>query len=147
MKENKTKKIDEQDFTFYQLNPFKANRLLIKLVKIAGPALGSLANSKDVKGVQDLMNADIDAKSLLDSICEKLDEDQIELMFKELLSQVHCSGVGELSKEANCDAVFKGKISLMYKVVFAALEAQFGDFFGANGVFAGLKVQGSKPAK
>ncbi|MCK5127628.1 MAG: hypothetical protein KAR42_15330 [candidate division Zixibacteria bacterium] len=147
MKENKTKTIDGQDFTFFQLNPFKANRLLIKLVKIAGPALGSLANSKDVNGVQDLMDADIDAKGLLDSICEKLDEDEIEEMFKKLLSQVHCSEVGELSNESHCDTVFKGKISLMYKVVFAALEAQFGDFFGANGVFAGLKVQGSKQGK
>ena len=147
MRENKTKTIDGEDFTFYQLNPFKANRLLIKLVKIAGPALGSLANSKDVKGVQGLMDSDFDAKALLDSLCDKLDEDQVDSIFKELLSQVHHSGEGSLEKEAACDVFFKGKINLMYKVVFAALEAQFGDFFGANGVFAGLKVQGLKQGK
>ena len=126
------KTIDEREYQFGLLNPFKANKLLIKLTKILGPALGSMSKGGDVKSIMDM-----DLSEVMEGLCSRLDEDQIESIMITLFDQVLCDG--DKMTESFVATEFKGSLNTLYKVTFAALEVQFGDFFGGKGVLAGLK--------
>ena len=143
-KEAVTKEIDGRNYTFGILGPFKAHRLLVKLIKIVGPAMAGL-DVGDGKSIKDL---DIDIGSIVTGLTTALDENETEQIILTLGEQIICEGKN-LTKD-NIDALFTGDILSLYKVVAAALEVQFGDFFGEGGVFAGAKgllVNSSSPAK
>ena len=126
------KQIDDKEYQFGLLNPFKANKLLIKLTKILGPALGSMSKGGDVESIMDM-----DLSEVMEGLCSRLDEDQIESIMIALFEQVLCDG--DKMTQSFVETEFKGSLNTLYKVMFAALEVQFGDFFAGNGVLAGLK--------
>ena len=135
-KEAVKKEIDDKKYTIGYLNPFVALRLKNKILKMVAPALGGIKGGS-------LQDAEIDIKMIVDGIVEHLDENQIEEIFKTLFSQVLCDG-NRLTDEY-VEVNYKGELNHLYKVVFAALEVQFGDFFDGNGALAGLK--GKLPLK
>ena len=126
------KNIDGKEYQFGLLNPFKANKLLIKLTKIIGPALGSMTKGGDVESIMDM-----DLSEVMEGLCSRLDEDQLETIMITLFEQVICEG--DSMSQSFVETEFKGSLNTLYKVAFAALEVQFGDFFGGKGVLAGLK--------
>ena len=99
-------------------------------------------------GVESIKDANIDIEKVVTGLTTALDENETEKIILVLGEQIICNGK-KLTKEV-IDTEFCGDILSLYKVVAAALEVQFGDFFGEGGVFAGAKgllEKSSTPAK
>ena len=127
MREPVKKTIDGEQYTFCQLPARKNMKLLTRILKIVGPALGGAVSGGDVESIMDL---DIDPGAIISQLCSRLDENEVEYIIDSLLSQVLCAGKGEVSKVF--DQHFGGRLPHMFKVVAAALEVEYGDFFGGK---------------
>ena len=139
MRENQTKTIDGEEYTFYQLGAVASNKLLWRLKRIVGPSLAALFNNANGEGLDALLNSDIDYEEILNGFYERATEAEVDYVTQKLLSQVCHSGDGEISK---CiDSHFKGRLSLMYKVLWEALKHEYSDFLGEGGIVASLKLK------
>ena len=144
MKNEDERIIDDETYTFYQMGAIKSHSLLLKIVKIVGPAFGEMVDSTDKDGtgkdgIEGLLDADIDMTAVMEGLFERADESTVLKIITTLLNQVIHSGTGELKTEAIIDTHFKGKLPHMYKVVFASAEVQYGDFFAEGGILDNLK--------
>ncbi len=123
--------IDGEEYTFCQLPPKRSLKLMTRIVKIVGAPLGAALNGTksgqvDLKAV---MEADIDLSLIVTALCDRLDENEVEAIIDELLSQVIHVGSGEVSKKF--DAHFAGRLPHLFKVVGQALKVEYGDFLAA----------------
>lgn len=144
-KEPVKKEIDGKNYTFTLLGPFAAHGLLIKIGRLIGPAMSGL----DIGDGKSIKDADIDVGMMVKGITSALDEEETEKIILTLGRSIIGDGIGVLTKET-IDTEFLGELTSLYKVIAAALEVQFGDFFGEGGVFAGAKgllEKASIPAK
>jgi hypothetical protein len=133
MREPVRKVIDGEEYTFCQLPPKQSIRLLTRILKIIGPALGGAVSGGNVQSILDL---DIDPGMIVSNLCSRLDESDVEYVVDVLLSQVLHSGSGDISKVF--DQHFAGRLPHLFKVIGTALEVQYGDFFGGKLDVAGL---------
>lgn len=123
--------IDGEQYTFCQLPPKRSLKLMTRIIKIVGAPLGAALNGAksgqvDLKAV---MEADIDLSMIVTALCDRLDENEVEAIVDELLSQVIHVGGGEVSKKF--DAHFAGRLPHLFKVVGQALKVEYGDFLAA----------------
>jgi len=125
MREPVTKTIDDEQYTFCMLPVKQSIRLLTRILKIIGPALGGAATGEDIRNI-----GDIDLGMVVSGICSRLDENDVEHIIDTLLTQVLHSGKGNLQQIF--DAHFGGRLPHLLKVVAAALEVNYGDFFGGK---------------
>lgn len=132
-KEAVNKEVAGYNCTFGILGPFKAHKLLVKIIKLVGPAMSGI----DIGDGESIKDAKIDIGMVVNGITSALDESETEKIILALGEQIICDG-DKLTNDM-IDAKFTGDITGLYKVVGAALEVQFGDFFGEGGVFAGAK--------
>jgi hypothetical protein len=141
MRELVTKSIDGKLYEFQQFNTTKSLKTLSKLTKFLGePLMLGLAAlgvnpAKSVPGA-----APITAKGFLDrelngealakavaALVDRLDETDVVELVKTLTSEsVLCD-----HKPIVFDEHFRGDIGHLFKVIGAALEAQYGNFLGA----------------
>jgi hypothetical protein len=133
MREAQVKEIDGKKYTFGLLSPFVALRLKNKILKMVAPVLGGI----DLSEGKNIKDANINLKAVADGIISHLDEERVEEVFKTLFTQVAHNG--NTLTDDYINANYKGDLNHLYKVAFAALEVQYGDFFGESGVLAGLK--------
>jgi hypothetical protein len=124
--------IDEEEYTFYQMNPEDSLKLLTKLAKMLGISIGKALSGSPGDSLESALDTNLDVGKLIGGIAERLDEDEVMIIVKMSLSQVMHSGKGELSKPTVFNEVFKGKIAHMLKVVTAALKVEYSDFFGGS---------------
>lgn len=125
MREPVKKTIDGEEYIFCQLPPKKSMKLLTRILRIIGPALGVVVGDKTK--IDDIANLDIKPGMIVSELCSRLDENEVEHIVDTLLSQVHHCGKGELSKVF--DEHFGGRLPHLFNVVFAALEVEYSDFF------------------
>lgn len=131
-------------FTVNQLPAFRALRIADRLVAAIGPALGSLlsasAGGKPVKPGEavDLGSLDVGvAAGAISILFSKLDEAALERLVRELLegSTVDVvDGNGRTQRGpilAQFDVLFSGNLLAALKLLRAALEVNYGDFFAA----------------
>lgn len=128
MTKTETKKLGELEFKTTQLPAMRAFALLTKLAKVVGPALGALSKL-DPDTELDL------AGSGLISALQTLDTKEAESLVLDVLSGTEAivpDATGgraiPLSKQANIDLIFTGKLKLMFQVVGFALQVNFRDF-------------------
>ncbi len=149
-RESTTKMIDGEEYSFYQLGAVKSNKLLWRLKRIVGPSLAGMLNGvKEAKGIESLLNADVDFEEILNGFYERATEAEVEYVTSTLLSQVHHSGEGALDSEGKIDKHFTGALSRMYKVLWEALKHEYADFLGESGIAVNLskKVSVGNPKK
>jgi len=120
--------IDGEQYTFHQLPAKRSLKLLTRLMRIAGPTIGAALDGiksgrMDIKAV---MDAEIDFSSIVTALCDRLDENEVEAIVDELLSQVLHAGQGEISQKF--DAHFAGRLPHLFKVLTKALKVEYGDF-------------------
>jgi len=125
------KEIDGAKFTFYYLIPRISTKLLIRLIKIIGPSFGKAFPDSDVK-LKDIADIDIQIGPAVDALICRFDEDEVQDIIDILLATVLHEGQGNLGEEAARNELFTGNLSFMFKVVGAALEVQYTDFFGGK---------------
>ncbi len=133
MREPVRKIIDGEQYTFCQLPPKKSLKLLTRILKIIGPALGGVvkdAGNISEGNIESILDLDIDPGMIVSQLCSRLDENDVEYIIDMLLSQVLHSGKGEVSRVF--DEHFGGRLPHLFRVIAAALEVEYGDFFGGK---------------
>lgn len=141
MKENMVKTIGEHEYQFFMLPAMESVKLFTRIVKLISPAL-SLLSGDDKTSV---LERKIDIEQVVKALQNSLDENEVEYVINKLFSQTICTGVGQLSDRAVVNEHFKGNLSHLFKVVWGALEAQYGDFLAGKPELEKL-VQGNKKA-
>lgn len=128
-----TRDIDGHTYEMFQMSATKSIKVLTRIMKLIGEPIGLLSGGVETKkSVLDLeLNSDILGRALK-AIAEKLDEDMILTTIKEILEPVQCDG-----KRILFETHFQGRIGHMFKVVKAALEVNYKDFFDAASGLAG----------
>lgn len=142
MRETIEKSIDGKDYTFGQFGAEQSIKVLVRLVKLGGPAVAQMLSSgKDGVSLLEQNTKDMDIGSALMEFCGRLEEDLVVNTIKEFMSQVIYKSKGdEAGGPVNniFDAHFSGNIFHMFKVFAAALGVQYSDFFDAIGGVQGL---------
>lgn len=141
------KNIDGLEFEFFPLPPKDAMRILVRLTKLLGEPFGILGDSAGLSAggkefVKNLSTGNIPEGifgSAVRALLNRLDENEVEETIYLLLTKVY----GKFEKDAgtrklNPDVDFAGRLSLMLRVVAAALEVNFGDFL--RDLFGGLTI-------
>ena len=141
------KEIDGLTFTVTQFPGGRAARIWARLVKLIGEPLGALVQGFAASGSASL-NAIPDISGTVKKLVDNLDAPTFEGLVKELLASTAVQGVGpdgnqragNLSENNLFDAVFAGRMALMFKVIAFVLQENYGDFFG---MFAALQPAAS----
>lgn len=133
--------VGSREFTCVRMNAFAANKLLMRLQKIAVPVMGSLMGAG--KGL-----GDIDVKEAAQVIAGNLDEsimDNIVLpLFAE--SRVYCAGTKKFIKSGtDIDQCFTTEnLFDLYELIFEVARYQFGPFFASLVDRFGALTEGGK---
>ncbi len=123
------KEIDGALYEFQQFGAKKATKMLVRIGRIAGKPISifgsQLAKGKDA--VESLNSADMIAQ-IIGAFTEKLDEnDVLDIIETFTAVDVLCDG----KKIHSFDHHFQNRLDHMFRVLWAALEVQYGNFFGA----------------
>lgn len=126
-----TKNIDDETYTFYRLSPRHSTRILVKILKMLGPSIGSGFKEEKIK-IRSVLDADIDIGKIVTTFFDKFDIDDVQGIIDVLFTQVNHQGEGILSNESTYNNLFTGRQKHLYKVLFASLEVEYGNFFVGN---------------
>ena len=140
--------INNEQYTFCQMPPKRSLRLMTKIIRIVGAPLGAALNGikADQVDIAALLEADLDFSMIVTALCDRLDENEVEAIVDELLSQVLHAGQGEVSKQF--DVIFAGRLPHLFKVVGQALKVEYGDFLAdVPDLRAMLARAGTTPAR
>jgi len=134
------RRVDGQLYEFQQFGAKQGLALLSRLAKIVGEPLSVLLGNtlkgvtgKDFK-VKDILDKeipwDVVLPSAVKALIERLNEDEVIYIVEELTARhAHCNG-----KRIVFDTHFQGKLlSHLPKVLWAALEVQYGNFSEGEG--------------
>lgn len=120
--------VGNREFTCLRMNAFDANRLLLRIQKIAVPLLGSMVGSG--KGL-----GDVDVKQAAMMIAEHLDESLMDTLVLPMFAQsrTYCVDSKKFISTANdINVVFTAEnLFDMYELIFEVARFQFGPFFAS----------------
>lgn len=128
------KEIDGEAYIFYMLRPRISLSLLTKIIKLMGPIIGK-AFPREVK-VKNILEADINIGDAVIEFSNKFNDNRVQEIIDILFTQVQHKGEGQLSEEQAFTNLFSGKIKHLFKVIFAAMEVQYADFFAEGDIVA-----------
>jgi hypothetical protein len=120
--------VGEKEYTCVRMNPFEANKLLIRIQKIVMPIMGSVAGNG--KGLLDL-----DIKVVAATLAEHLDESVMDAIVLPMFSEARLYSTGD--KKFVKDAVSINQVFTtenlfdLYELVWLVGRFQFGPFFVA----------------
>jgi hypothetical protein len=130
--------IDDRVYDFYQVSPKIALKVLTRVTKLLGEPLGvlggQLAGSKK-DGIAALLDQDTSEllPKAMNMFIARLDENEVQQMIDWLLQPVHVQTPDDKgTRQIMFERDFQGKIGHLMKVVLAALEVNFADFFSEN---------------
>lgn len=139
----KTVEIDGETFRFRMLDPLTASDMLVDLSKVLGPVIaevgGGLLGDNAGEGLKGLLNAASEEGNVelgsgvtrgLRELFERLEKDKLRKMISTLAADCEVKqGENWPELESIFPVYFRGRIGLMYKWLYKALEVQFADFF------------------
>ena len=114
----------------------RAQKLLLRIVRAFGPSLGALMSSGGAGGISKLMDtdtSDLDLAAVFGGLADRLTDEVFDSIADTLVACVRVDGK-DMSQPGNVDLVFMQEIMLYYKCLAAALEVNFGSFFGPGGI-------------
>lgn len=129
MREYLTKTIDGHEYIFSQFGAKQAVKYMTRLARIAGKpvalALGSLDGGKGKDVLDRNIKTDVLARAL-EALTMNLDQDETLALIEGFVGNdaVICDG-----KRIIFDTHYEGRLGHMFKVLKAALEVQYGNFF------------------
>jgi hypothetical protein len=130
----KTKTIDGRRFEFFPMPAPRSIKVLTRLIKIIGEPAGVLASDYSDQKPKSIMEYQLDESMIskaIGALTERLDEDIVLDTIHEIIRPVFVDGRRILFEQD-----FDGRIGHLFKVLFAALEANYSDFF--DGSIGGL---------
>lgn len=135
--------IGSREFTCVRMNAFAANKLLMRLQKIAVPVMGSLMGAG--KGL-----GDIDVKEAAAAIAEHLDESLMDTIVLPMFAEakVFSSEQKKFVKAGtDIDQCFTTEnLFDLYQLIFEVARYQFGPFFASLAERFGSLTAGEKKA-
>ena len=125
------KEIDGLRFKTKQLPAMRAFKLMARLVKAIGPAIGALAKLDPSTRVDAVTSELAGAFSTLDD--QEAERLVPEILINTTVLTEDARGLSEksLTKE-RIDEVFTGRLMTMFKVLGFALEVNYGDFIAGS---------------
>lgn len=130
MQATQAREIDGLSFSVSQLPPMKALRMLNRLRRCIGPALGKALGGMSAKSLKD-----VDVTALADAIeALNLPDQELEDITKELLYAAfvtHEGVTGALLSGGQFNAVMSGRVGTILKLIAFAVEVNYGSFFVA----------------
>lgn len=138
-KEPIEKTIEKETYIFYYLTPRISIKVLVKLTKLFGPALGAaFPEDKSIK-IKDILDMDIKIGDAINMLIEKIDANETQIIIDTLFASIICKGRGKLSEEAVYNELFTGDLKLLFIILKESLEVQYGNFFGESNVLGEIK--------
>jgi len=138
--------VGTREFTCVRMNAFAANKLLMRLQKIAVPVMGSLMGGGNGLGGKGL--GDIDVKEAAQVIAANLDESVMDNIVLPLFSEsrVYCAGTKKFVKSStDIDQCFTTEnLFDLYQLIFEVARFQFGPFFASLVERFGALTDGKK---
>lgn len=135
--------IGSREFTCVRMNAFAANRLLMRLQKIAVPVMGSLMGAG--KGL-----GDIDVKEAATAIAEHLDETLMDTIVLPMFAEAKVFSAENkkfVKSGTDIDQCFTTEnLFDLYQLIFEVARYQFGPFFGSLVERFGSLTAGEKKA-
>jgi len=133
------KSIDGNEYIFYQFPATLGTKVLIRLSKLLGEPLGLLGGDVLKGGVKGALTADAGAAigKAVKSLADNMDVDETYSLIQTFFNQVHYKGQ---SLTDIYDVHFQGKYALIFKILRAALEVQYGNFFGEIAAISGAQA-------
>jgi hypothetical protein len=136
--------IDGEKYEFEQMGTKEALRILTRISKMVGKPL-ALATGAVKRGDDGKFKLDETVLSnVAGTLFDRIDEDEtIALVEMLCATKALCAG-----QKINFDRHYEGKLIHLSKVLSAALEVQYGDFFDAVKEFLGSRADAdTTPAK
>jgi hypothetical protein len=135
--------IGSREFTCVRMNAFAANRLLMRLQKIAVPVMGTLMGAG--KGL-----GDIDVKEAATAIAEHLDESLMDTIVLPMFAEAKVFSAEQkkfVKSGTDIDQCFTTEnLFDLYQLIFEVARYQFGPFFGSLVERFGSLTAGEKKA-
>ena len=135
--------IGSREFTCVRMNAFAANRLLMRLQKIAVPVMGSLMGAG--KGL-----GDIDVKEAAAAIAEHLDETLMDTIVLPMFAEAKVFSAENkkfVKSGTDIDQCFTTEnLFDLYQLIFEVARYQFGPFFASLAERFGSLTAGEKKA-
>lgn len=135
--------IGSREFTCVRMNAFAANKLLMRLQKIAVPVMGSLMGAG--KGL-----GDIDVKEAATAIAEHLDESLMDTIVLPMFAEAKVFSAENkkfVKSGTDIDQCFTTEnLFDLYQLVFEVARYQFGPFFASLAERFGSLTAGEKKA-
>ena len=135
--------IGSREFTCVRMNAFAANKLLMRLQKIAVPVMGSLMGAG--KGL-----GDIDVKEAAAAIAEHLDESLMDTIVLPMFAEAKVFSAEQkkfVKSGTDIDQCFTTEnLFDLYQLIFEVARYQFGPFFGSLVERFGSLTAGEKKA-
>jgi hypothetical protein len=125
--------IDSKIYQFEKWGADESLDVLLELVPIIGKPLGAFASAFVDKKPQDgegLLDKEIKPE-MISVIFEALTQSFNKKVVKELIIKLSSQSVLCQGAKINFRTHYQDQLDLMFKVVYAALEVQYGNFFGA----------------
>lgn len=135
--------IGSREFTCVRMNAFAANKLLMRLQKIAVPVMGSLMGAG--KGL-----GDIDVKEAAAAIAEHLDETLMDTIVLPMFAEAKVFSAENkkfVKSGTDIDQCFTTEnLFDLYQLIFEVARYQFGPFFASLVERFGSLTAGEKKA-
>lgn len=135
--------IGSREFTCVRMNAFAANRLLMRLQKIAVPVMGTLMGAG--KGL-----GDIDVKEAAAAIAEHLDETLMDTIVLPMFAEAKVFSAEQkkfVKSGTDIDQCFTTEnLFDLYQLIFEVARYQFGPFFASLVERFGSLTAGEKKA-
>lgn len=126
--------IDGANYTIGTLPPRRSLRLQNRLLRAVGPAIAQLIASVKPGPGGKVSLGEVDVVAIaagVQGLMAQLTADEQDAIMAELLSTVTVEQNGRSAPVMSVfDAHFEGRIPAVYKLMWAALEANFGNFTG-----------------
>lgn len=119
--------IGNREFTCIRMNAFAANRLLMRLQKVAVPIIGAVMGGGKSLGDMNVAEA---ARVIAENVDERMMDDIVLPLLTE--SRAYCTEQKKfISKEMDVNQCFTVEnLFEFYELVFEVARYQFGPFFG-----------------
>ena len=89
-KEPVEKIIEKETYIFYYLPPRISTKVLVKLTKIVGPALGAVfPEGKSIK-INDILDMDFKIGDAINMLVERIDADETQMIIDTLFTSIIC---------------------------------------------------------
>ncbi len=136
MLDNRQKRIDDIEYEYNQYNARKSMKVMVRLTKMfvepGAHFMGILGKGNS------LLETDVDTDALAKAaktLMERMDEDRVIDMIQDLVKQMRYDS----GKPIVFDSHFRGKLDHLFRVVYFALESEYGYFFGESGLAGWLQ--------